>query len=331
MSTVAPPPAELPPPPPPPFKNRRGWLTAFGIFEILIGCLIVLFMAFTVFTLKTAPSNPNAPAPEPRAIAIMAVFYVVIAFVFVIIGIGSIHARRWARMAMLIIAWMWLGIGIITALVMAFVFPMIMSKAQKQAVTPMPEGANTIVAIVMFVFIGALFIVLPLIFILFYSSKNVRLTCENTSPAAVPSKPVPVWIASGWFALGALGYIFVVMKPGFPLLGMMLTGWQAIAAAAVMEVFTVWLAWNLYQQRAVAWKAAVAFLLFGWVSTIATVLRMGFLGMYRAMGYTEVELTKIMPFVRYGLIGGAVFGAGFLIFLLLTRKYFADEPVMQAS
>ena len=41
--------AVLPPAAPPPFKDRRGWLTAVGIAEILIGCLIVLFMCFAIF------------------------------------------------------------------------------------------------------------------------------------------------------------------------------------------------------------------------------------------------------------------------------------------
>lgn len=322
--------AVIPPPPPPSFKNRRGWLIAFGIAEILIGCLLVLMIAFTVVTMRHVPPNPASPPPDARALAVMAAFYSVIALAFVIIGIGSIHARRWARVAMLIVAWIWLGIGVLTAIVMGFMLPTIMSNAEKQATAPMPAGANTIVGV--FVMIGLFFIVLPLIFVLFYSGKNVRLTCENASPDAAPHKPVPVWIASGWFALGALGYLFILIKPGFPLLGLMLIGWQAIAAAAVMEVFMIWLAWNLYQQRRVAWNVAIAVLLFGWISTLITVARMGFLGMYRAMGYTEAELAQMLPFAKYGIIGGAVLGVGFLIFLVVTRKHFTPpQPATLAS
>ena len=63
-----------------------------------------------------------------------------------------------------------------------------------------------------------------------------------------------------------------------------------------------------------------------------TVARMGFLGMYEAMGYTETELAQILPFAKYGIIAGAVFGVAFLIFLLATRKHFAPpETAPQAS
>ena len=325
MSSVVLPPAA----PPPPFKDRRGWLTAFGIAEILIGCLIIFFMAFAVFTMRTMPGNPSTPAPDARALIFMCVFYAVIALVFVAIGIGSIQARRWARMGMLIVGWIWLGIGIVTALAMIFLLPMILANAQKQAATPMPQGWSTIVAVFIFVVIGLMFILLPLVFILFYSRKNVKLTCEHSSGITVPGKPVPVWIASGWFAFGAFGYIFIFVRPALPLLGLILKGWTAIAAGLLMEALTVWLAWNLYHQRPLAWKVAVGWLIFGWLSMLATTARYGFDAMYRDMGYTEAELAQMLPFAKYGIWFGAVFGAAFLIFLLLTRKHYRLESLPQ--
>src|SRR5690349_16073320 len=122
MSSVVLPPAA---PPPAPFKNRRGWLMAFGIAEILIGCLVLMGIAFTILAWRHLPQNPAAPAPDPRALAIGAAFYAALAVVFVIIGIGSIQARRWARIAMVILGWAWLAIGVLTMVVMAVFLPMI--------------------------------------------------------------------------------------------------------------------------------------------------------------------------------------------------------------
>ena len=323
--------AVLPPAAPPPFKNRRGWLTAFGIAEILIGCVIVLFLGLAVFAMRQVPANASAPAPDARAIAMMAVFYVVLAFAFVIIGIGSIQARRWARVAMLIVGWTWLIIGIISTVALALLLPMIMSNAQQQATTPMPAGFDTIFRVVMMVFLGLFFILLPLVFVLFYSSKNVRLTCESASGApSTRTKPVAVWVATIWFALGGVGYIFVFLRPVFPLMGVVLRGWSAVVTAIAIEIFHIWLSWNLYRQRALAWKVAIGWLIFGWISLLVTETRFGLEGMYRVMGYSDAEIALILRFAKYGLGIGAVGAVAFLIFLLATRKHFMPDTPSQA-
>jgi len=324
--------AVLPPaaPPPVPFKSRRGWLIAFGVAEILFGCMIVLFMAFAIFAMRHVPANASAPAPDARAIALMAVFYVVIAFAFVIIGIGSIQARRWARMAMLVVGWVWLAFGFIATVGMVLLMPMIMANAQQQATTPMPASFERIFRVAMAVFMGLFFILLPLVFVLFYGSKNVRLTCENASGLSpTATKPVAVWVATAWFALGALGYVFVFLRPALPLVGVMLRGWSAVVAGVAMEALTIWLAWNLYRQRALAWKVAIGWLIFGCVSLGVTVVRFGFDGMYRVMGYSDAELAQILPFTKYGIGIGVVFAVGFLIFLLATRKHFLLDTALQ--
>src|SRR4051812_18031648 len=206
--------AVVPPPAPPPFKNRRGWLTAFGIAEILIGCLVLMFIAFAAIGMRSVPKTAATPPPDPRALVIGAIFYAIIAVIFVSIGIGSIQARRWARMAMLILGWIWLGIGVLTTALMAVLLPMILSNAQQQSTTPMPAGFNKIFSIAMLVVLALFFILLPLVFVLFYGSKNVKLTCETASAPTGPTKPVAVWIATIWFAFGTVGYLFVLARPG---------------------------------------------------------------------------------------------------------------------
>jgi hypothetical protein len=39
---------DLPSQLPAPFKNRRGWLIAFGVIEIVIACLCLLLVALMV-------------------------------------------------------------------------------------------------------------------------------------------------------------------------------------------------------------------------------------------------------------------------------------------
>jgi hypothetical protein len=309
-------------PPPLPFKDRRPWLVAFGVAEILIGCLVLLLMALAIFATRSLPVNPATPAGGKGILVVGVVFYAVIALLFVSIGIGSIQARRWARIAMLIVGWAWLTMGVLTTAIMALVMPMILSNAEQQSGRPMPPGTDMMVRIVMFSMIGVFAILLPLVFVLFYSGKNVKATCESSTSSSTATKPVPVLIASGYFALGVLGYLFVLARPAFPVLGVVMSGWAAILAALLMEALTIWLAWNLYRQRNLAWKVAVGWVVFGWASTLATIARFGLTGMYRAMGYADAELVHIISFVKYGIYGGFLLSAVFLAFLVAVRKHF---------
>ena len=315
-------------PPPPAFKNRRGWLIAFGIAEILIGCLILLLMAATYFILRKVPATATAPPPDAGAMLIAGIIYGAIAVLFVVIGIGSIHARRWARLAMLIVSWAWLAMGVLTSIMLAFILPRIFA-AQPDASAPNVAAAQHLGEIVMFVTLGLFFIVLPLVFIFFYSGKNVKATCELAAPVTHPSKPAVVLIASAWFAMGIFGYLFVFMRPALPWFGYVLHGWAAYTAAAAMEALTIWLAWNLYRQRELAWKITIAWLIIGWASMLITIARFGFLGMYGAMGYSEAELAPLATFTKVGLLFGCALGVLFLIFMLATRKYYRQPATAE--
>jgi hypothetical protein len=315
-------------PPPPPYKNRRGWLVAFGILEILIGCVLVALIAFTIFALRLqTPGAVAAPPPQPGVLAMLAVFYGVLAVFFVTVGIGSIQAKRWARITMLVAGWCWLAIGVMTTTMMALMLPMIMENAKQQAKSPMPAGFDTGFRVGMLVVLGAFFVVLPLIFVLFYSGKNVKATVNAASNMGATElrKPVSVIVVAAWFALAAVSCIGLVFIPmGFPLFGTVLTGMAARAYVLVMVVVSAWLAWNLYRERALAWWVAVGWIWFSWASALVTQSRLGIIEMYHRMGYNDVQLGPMMPFLTYGMVFGWVLGVAFLVFLLAIRKQFTE-------
>jgi hypothetical protein len=323
---------------PPPYKNRRGWLVAFGIFEILIGCVLLGMIALSVFAMRMASAAPppTVPCIPPPAVvmAIIAVFYGLLAVLFVTVGIGSIQAKRWARMAMLVISWCWLAMGVMGMAMMAIMLPMIMESAKQQAKSPMPPGFDTAFQIGMLVVLGAFFVVLPLIFVLFYSGKNVKATCENRSGVTPsgPRRPVVVIVVAVWYAMSAVSCVTVLLViPAFPLFGFVLMGWSARVAAIVVGGLCAWLAWNLYHQRALAWRVAIGWLVIGLASMLVTQSRLGVVEMYRRMGYSELEIGRMMPLVSYGLYGGVIFGVAFLVFLIAIRRQFNDPSAVPAT
>lgn len=323
--------AVLPPtlPPSPPFKNRRGWIIAFGVAEILIGCLVLLLMGLAAVGLRMARVTTQQPAMDTRFLVLALVFYGAIAAFFVAVGIGNTQVRRWARLVMLVISWAWLAMGVVVTAVMAFVLPMIMKSAQQNATQPMPQGFDTLFRVFMFSILGLFFIALPLMFVVFYSGKNVKATYETAAgamaaPGTLPRKPVSVLFAAGWFGFSVLGYLFVLVNPVFPLFGVVLRGWQAIVAVVILEAVAVWLSVNIYRQRLLAWKIAIPMVAFGWVSFLVTLARMGMGGMYRAMGYSEAQLTQFVPMMNYMLGFSAVLAVAFMVMLIVTRKHYRE-------
>src|SRR5437899_7386808 len=97
----------------PAYKDRRGWLIAFGVVEILIACFLAMMAAFMVFAISSLPRTPQQPPMPARTMIPGVVFYLALAAGFIALGIGSIRAREWARIAMIVVSSIWMAFGVI--------------------------------------------------------------------------------------------------------------------------------------------------------------------------------------------------------------------------
>src|SRR5947207_616788 len=103
-----------------PYKNRRGWLIAFGIVQILIPCFFLLMTAIMAFGVASLPkTSPGSPALPTAMLYVVALVYLGVAALFIVTGIGSIRAKNWARITILILSWFWLVTGVFSVLILA--------------------------------------------------------------------------------------------------------------------------------------------------------------------------------------------------------------------
>src|SRR3954468_2348150 len=233
--------AAAPPAPPPAYKDRRTALIIFGVIEILIGLFSLGMILLVALVLAAGPVPPqgNSPLPPAALFAGIAVFYGVVGAFFITVGIGSIRARRWARIAMLVASSIWLTFGIFAMLVVSFIFlsPAAMESAGQQSAHPL--DATTMRAVMVFSIVATTFIyvVLPLTFLLFYASKNVKATCDSRTgnePRPPALRPIAVAVYS-WFVLVSLAISVVIMlsvRRPVPFFGMYLSGSAALAYMA---------------------------------------------------------------------------------------------------
>lgn len=293
---------------------------------IVIGLVCVLFCGLIALSSSLVEQqNPGAPQGLAMALAM----YGVMAVVFIWLGIGSILCRRWARALLLVLSWGWLVMGVIAIGVVGFFLPASLAQAGPQGQTALPESAKIVVMATAIGFMSVIMIVIPAIYVVFYSRRNVRLTCEHRDPVErwTDRCPLPVLALSLLFGIGAPMMLVtpLLYRPVMPVFGFFLTGWPAGLIFAVFALLWLWLAWALYKLNRVGWIVAIVAMVLFAASTIWTYATRDIFEMYQAMGYSPAQLEQMRQFMISGkpmMIVSVVTMAPWLGYMIFLGKYF---------
>jgi hypothetical protein len=318
--------------PVPSYKDRSIGLTVFGILTLLLGGLCALLVLFMLVG-QMALARTNPPQVNVAAVLPIIVIYGGLAIALVWLGIGSILARRWARALLLIFSWSWLITGLMVLVMMAVVMPQAL--AQQSAAggangAPNPP-AIPIGAIMagMFLFLGAFFVLCPLIWIFFYQSPHVKATSEARDPVTrwTDACPLPVLALSLWLLPGASMMLFLPFTAHgvTPFFGMFLTGLSGSFLCLVIAAIWAYAAWLLYKLDVRGWWLILMAVLVVLVSTVLTYARHDMIEVYHLMGYPEAQIEQIQ---KIGLFTGHRMNwlivscmAPFLAYILFIKKY----------
>jgi len=342
--------------PPPAHKDRRGWLIAFGVIEILIACL------FLLMAILMAALIPNMPRPTGQAAVpsgfflVIGVFYGLLGGLFAAAGVGSIQAKNWARILMIVLSSLWLGFGVLGTLGYIAILPVMMRQEgailqQNPAAQAgqLPPHFMIIMMIIMIVFQIFIMVLLPMVLLLFYTRKNVRATCEwlsapapspplpalvstaptsiasppiPGSPAAAPVKtglPVPVILAVIWFSFVALsGLLTALMFPLTMVFGVKIQGMEARLIALALAGVNGYCAWGFYKLRIAAWWTSMIVFAFSFVSGISTVIKGTTANLYEdAYRQMGIDPQQMRPFMLDAQTMRYLQSLGLLVFLAL--------------
>lgn len=325
-----------------PCKDRGGWLTAFGIVEILLGAAILLMSLFALMSLLISrPSHPAelSPGVHVAGMAVLAGFYVVIAAYFIVAGIGSIRRRNWARILTLAGSSIWLLFGVMGTLFSLFLFPKIMTL--RQPVPPAAQHIESIVMGTMVVMVIIFGILLPLTFLIFYSRKSVKATClarESAPAAGAPSRklPVPVFILVVWETFAAVSTGIVLFSPLHftTLFGYIVRGWQMVALMLVFSALSAAAAWLIYRKRLAGWTIAVWKLLFFGASAGVSLATGSMSRLFVEISQTtaQQQFAQLFPqFMTVVMVASLVFCAAYLALLAYSRRFFLPAGAPAAS
>ncbi len=314
----------------------------FGLGTACLGglCgLCGLFAPLMIFAARMAPPAANSPAP-PNMLPIAAL-YGVLAVILIWLGIGSIMARRWARALLAIWSWSWLAMGLMSLVAMVLMashLAEVIRAAQPPGQPQLSGGAQTAIMLVPIFLMGFLFVVLPLIWGLFYSGRNVKATCEARDPVVrwTDRCPLPVLAVSLWLGLGTASMLVMpVFHSVAPLFGMLLSG--AAGTVFYLALAAIWgyAAWAVYRLEWRGWwMVFVAFILFG-VSNVITYSVHDISEVYALMGYAPAQVEQMGALGFSGRTPMAWWSAAFILpllgYLWYIRRFFRRECAMESS
>ena len=322
-----------------PHKDRKGWLIAFGVIEIMLGICSLLMCALMLtapFLLKPEHAAGTPAGFATASMVLGAGFYVSIAAFFLVVGIGSIKRRNWARILAMIGSGLWLALGTLAILLVLFLLPKIM--AVQHPIPPPAQHVQHIILGVM-VLVAILFgILLPLAFLIFYSRKSVKATFlarDGVSVAAGPPArklPVPVTILVIWEAFGAVSALLSLIWPMHVtfLFGYVIRGWTMIALVLVFSAMSGAAAWLIYKVRMTGWILALLKVLFFGASTGVSLATGGMSRLLVKTGQEQIAL--LFPqFFTVIMTGTLIVCTAYLVLMIYSLRFFLPAAPSAAS
>jgi hypothetical protein len=299
-------PENQPPAVPAAFKDRRAGLGIMGGVQGLGGVLVLLMGLAVLFT------------DSLTQVAGSVAFVWAIGIFLLWTGRGVSQAQRWARGLMLVASW----IGLIAAIlfVAKFGICLMASKAQSN-VSSQSCWIQMVKLVIGLIMLTAIFVSVPLSFLLFFRSPHVKATCEwlHPDPCWIDRCPLTV-LAAVFFALTSCPFLLASAMTGTPLpfFGLMLFGGASLAGSLVLAALYGYAAWGCYQLKMSAWWILQSLMFFQTISTVVTVEVVGMGKYYQANGIPPEKLDKVLA---GPLSNMTVFITESLLTLVLTCGY----------
>ncbi len=329
------------PPAVPPYQDRHTGFLICGAVQIILGIMTAGAVPMMLLSsLLVRRANPAVAMPLRNMLPV-SLMYIGIAAVLIVLGIGSVQCRRWARALTLVVSWLWLVIGTIGVLATLVFVPRIMRGAMS-SVPKQPGGPDTtivmaIVATFIIVFVAILYVVVPLVFVLFYGSRNARETANQRDPVErwTDRCPLPVLAASLLMLMGAVSYLSMVLtRPLIAFFGDYITGVPGIIACLLLAFAWTVLAFRLYRLKLRAWWITFAAHTLMSISGVVTLFRLGLTPVYQQMQAPpqQMEMIRRMGFLNTNAPGyfGIVSGALFLAYFLWIKRFFKEPEAVVA-
>jgi hypothetical protein len=324
--------SELPPPPILPASvDRRTGLAGFGVFAIVLGAICALMSPFLALS-QIAVARRTGHPPDWSLIAFPTAMYLVAAAILITLGIGSIRTRRWARALMLCLAWMGLIGGAFTLCLAIWVATKMKLPQTGRGGAAAHEAAMIMIKVVMIGTMTVILVLLPALFVWFYSRPGVKSTCEagNPEPSWTDRCPLPVLAAGLFIGLSAVAGLLAVGWSGvFPIGTLVLRGLPARIFWFVSLCFGIYAARGFYRLDLRAWTLYFIVFILQAISNSYGYWQGTWENLYRHSAASGQQPGSQPPFpLDHHVLIGIVMALGlpWIGYVVYLRRYFPNRP-----
>ncbi|MEM7011628.1 MAG: hypothetical protein AAF585_09110 [Verrucomicrobiota bacterium] len=348
---------------PPPSTNLRPLCIVMGVLICLgsLGCLCFGgFYGGMILSIKNVAENMlqiDEPAvldiidqlsPVASKIGLSIIFICCIALTGggIWLGIGSMMCRRWAQKLLLATGWAWAVFQLIGFISMLVMIPAILKFNEAMVGIAGPPGSGSvgmsgladIIQQVISQFAG---LVPPIILIIVYSLKNVKLTFSHLDQKSrwtddIPIPALAVWIAFMWGLLFFVGTTPLSYDFGYAF-GVILTGPSALGFFVLQLVICILAAFLIAKRNIVGWIIALISLPAFYINGALAMKNWDTLEFIRAIGVPSNlvdELVNTAPaeiwpafdelmFAQWMVL--VIIAVAILVFLIVYRRSFVRE------
>jgi len=304
-------------------KDRSAGLILFGALQLLLALCAVCAVLGMAAAMEMQSRAGAPPIPQASVVSNI-VLYAAIAAYFFSVGVGSIRRRRWARALSLVVSAIWLVVGIIAIAAVTTILPHLMAL--------FPPSQTTFMMTILYVVFGIIYLLIPLVMVLFYRSPHVKATCESRDPVTrwTDRVPLPVLAVVIVMAFAALSVVMALSYGMVPLFGVILTGAPAAIVLVAFAGLCGYLSVQLYRLKRSAWLTSVFFVVFSIANAAVTFSRIDLEKLYEQMGVMTPQL-RAMHLGDLSRNAGlwCVVGVSWLValgYLIWTRKFFDAPP-----
>ncbi|MFN2286379.1 MAG: hypothetical protein ACK2UQ_18325 [Anaerolineae bacterium] len=306
------------------YKDRTPILALIGVGLLLVGAVAAFLGPYEIYCFYLFSEGGRFHyegfgfgSLMFASIAWQVVGYYAIAFLCIPLGYGHVRPRRWARVLMLSLLWCALILGL--PLIVVFLFMLSV------------KDLSSTVGLLVVVALGLAYLIVPVLLIRFYQSRDTRQTFEarDARSHAIERLPMPVLVLVVLFIFYVVFmHVPLFFNGFFPLFGVWLSDVQGFFVLDIAIVSLVCLTWGVLRQRMWAWWVSVVYFGLLTLSAVVTLARSSFAEMLAPMQLPPAEMEMLKGVPLQGIHFVPFVGIPLLITLgviVLSRRHFVHQ------
>ena len=297
-------------------------------FFLVLTAIYLLFLALLVSILCILGYIGMNARPESLPVNFNPLFLLAIYLPFIgwllATGIGLLLKRHWARYSIMVMSGFAIFIGLIFCLVVSLM--------------PLPEDANAnlIFKTVFLGLISIFLIILPVIYLVFFTRPSVKELFSTTKlDSGGSNRPVGISILAIYYLISGITSLLTAVFPMYQSLpvcgGIFISGIYLRAYMFIVSFITIYLAYGFWKLQKAAWVTFIIFNCYGLIIGVINFFTFDLKVLNKMMPASNTESISLNPvFFRAMAALGLIVSVGLMVYVFSKKGlFFKDNSISE--